>query len=234
MKVNNIKIQLSLQKLKNIKKRNNRNINFFLLKNSILNKTNCINNLSRNNSNKAKNIITSSSTKIFPLKLMDINNDKNNFNKNNSNLIIHSYKDKKNQNIKINNNIRTILFGDDKMTKLKYKQRNRNNSALKVNQAVNTISPFLYNNDNKMNYNYKLKYKPLPINKNLKKLLNIHDFNAIYFLSRKKLQSKKFNQTIKDCYTERLKRDKYAYIYLSDNAESIKFSRRVNYNPLSV
>ena len=53
-------------------------------------------------------------------------------------------------------------------------------------------------------------------------------------LERKKLKNPKFHKNIKDCFTERLKKDKYAYIYLSDNAESIKFSRRVNYNPLDV
>ena len=39
---------------------------------------------------------------------------------------------------------------------------------------------------------------------------------------------------IKQFLSDNIKKDKYAYIYLSDNSESIKYSRRYNYNPLNV
>ena len=231
MKISNIAILSPLQKLKHIQYRNNRNINFFPIKNPTFNKTNYINYSSRNNSNKERDIIkTSFSSKVFPLKYINLKNNKNYCNGNNNNLFVNSYKFKTNLNTNKNKNIRTILFNNDNISKLQFNQINRTNSIIKVNQAVNTSNLFLYNYKLKA----KLNNKPFSNEKNNAKLYNINNLNDIYALERKKLKNQKAHKTIKDYFTERLKKDKYAYIYLSDNAESIKFSRRVNYNPLDV
>ena len=229
MKINNITILSPLQKLKHIQYKNNRNINFFPIKYPTFSKTNYINYSSRNNSNKARDIIkTSSSSKVFPLKFTNPKNIKNYYNGNNNNPFINSYKYKANLNT--NKNIRTILFNNDNLSKLQFNQINKTNSIIKVNQAVNTSNLFLYNYKLKT----KLNNKPFSNGKSNVKLYNINNLNEIYALERKKLKNQKIHKTIKDYFTERLKKDKYAYIYLSDNAESIKFSRRVNYNPLDV
>ena len=159
------------------------------------------------------------------MKFVDLN-DKNIFK---NNFIINSYRNKKSHNLNNHQNIRTILFNNEKLNQLQFNPINKNN-ILKVNQAVNTSKAFLYNNKDKT----KLNYRPLSNHKNLMKLSNMNDINEICFLARKKLKFQKCKKTMRDYFTERLKRDKYAYIYLSDNAESIKFSRRVNYNPLDV
>ena len=229
MIINNIKILSPLQKLKHIKYRNNRNNNFFPIKNPTFSNTNYINYSSRNDSNKARDIIkTSSSSKVFPLKYINLKNNRNYYNQKNNNIFINSYKYKSNLNP--NKNIRTILFNNDNISKFHFNQINKTNSIIKVNQAVNTSNLFLYNNKLKT----KLNNKHFSNEKNIANLYNINNLNEIYALERKKLKNQKAHKTIKDYFSERLKRDKYAYIYLSDNAESIKFSRRVNYNPLDV
>ena len=87
---------------------------------------------------------------------------------------------------------------------------------------------FLYRNKIKFNF------RPLTKSKNFVNLININDINEICFSIRKKAKNKNYNKAVKDYFEERIKKDKYAYIYLSDKAESIKFSRRINYNPLDV
>ena len=90
---------------------------------------------------------------------------------------------------------------------------------------------FLY--DNKSKFNFRSLSKSTK-NKNFVNLININDINEICFSVRKKLKKKNYSKAIKDYFKERIIKDKYAYIYLSDKAESIKYSRRINYNPLDV
>ena len=225
MKNNNITVLFNFPKLKKIKYRNNKIANVNYPKNQtfdISNKKSKLKDLSRNNFNKNQFFINSSSfSNLFPFKSNDIIDKKTKINNS-----INSYKFKKNQNIKNNSNVRKILFNNNKITKLDY--INKENFKLKVNQAVNTNNLFLYHNKSRYNF------RPLTKSKNFVNLININDINEICFSVRKKAKNKNYNKEIKDCFEERIKKDKYAYIYLSDKAESIKFFRRVNYNPLDV
>ena len=228
MKNNNLTSLLNFPKLKQIKYRNNNITNVYSPKNQTFdksNKTSKLKDLSRNNFNKNIFFINSSSfSNLFPLKSTELTNKKRNYNN-----FINSYKFKKNQNIKNNSNIRKILFNNNRIIKLD--SINKENSKLKVNQAVNTSKLLLY--DNKSKFNFRSLSKSTK-SKNFLNLININDINGICFSVRKKLKKKNYNKAIKDYFKERVLKDKYAYIYLSDKAESIKFSRRINYNPLDV
>ena len=226
MKNNNLTALLNFPKLKQIKYRNNNITNIYSPRNQTFdksNKTSNLKDLSRNNFNKNKFFINSSSfSNLFQFKSTELTNKKVNYNN-----FINSYKFKKNQNIKNSSNIRKILFNNNKIIKLDSKE----NSNLKVNQAVNTSNLFLY--DNKSKFNFRSLSKSTK-NKNFVNLININDINEICFSVRKKLKKKNYSKAIKDYFKERIIKDKYAYIYLSDKAESIKYSRRINYNPLDV
>ena len=225
MKNNDIFLQSYLPKLKHFRFRKRKNTNFFLSKIPTFNKSNKVKSLSRNNSSKNKDDIkSSSSTKLLPLKLTHSQS------KNRAHSIINSYDHKKCQNIKNNQNIRKIFYNNDLTNKLlnfNFKNINNNYPKLKVNHAVNTNNILIHNKKIKFNF------RPISNKKLIFNFININDINEICFTSRKN-PNHKFNKTLRDCFTERIKRDKYAYIYLSDNAESIKYSRRVNYNPLNV
>ena len=226
MKNNNLTALLNFPKLKQIKYRNNNITNIYSPRNQTFdksNKTSNLKDLSRNNFNKNKFFINSSSfSNLFQFKSTELINKKINFNS-----YINSYKYKKNLNIRNSPNIRKILFNNNKIIKLDSKE----NSNLKVNQAVNTSNLFLY--DNKSKFNFRSLSKSTK-NKNFVNLININDINEICFSVRKKLKKKNYSKAIKDYFKERIIKDKYAYIYLSDKAESIKYSRRINYNPLDV
>ena len=226
MKNNNLTALLNFPKLKQIKYRNNNITNIYSPRNQTFdksNKTSNLKDLSRNNFNKNKFFINSSSfSNLFQFKSTELTNKKINYNN-----FINSYKFKKNQNIKNSSNIRKILFNNNKIIKLDSKE----NSKLKVNQAVNTSNLLLY--DNKAKFNFRSLSKSTK-NKNFVNLININDINEICFSVRKKLKKKNYSKAIKDYFKERIIKDKYAYIYLSDKAESIKYSRRINYNPLDV
>ena len=219
MKNNNLTALLNFPKLKQIKYRNNNITNLYSPRNQTFdksNKTSNLKDLSRNNFNKNKFFINSSSfSNLFQFKSTELTNKKINFDN-----FINSYKFKKNQNIKNNSNIRKILFNNNKIIKLDSKE----NSNLKVNQAVNTSNLFLYDNKSKFNFRSLSKSKK---NKNFVNLININDINEICFSVRKKLKKKNYSKAIKDYFKERIIKDKYAYIYLSDKAESIKYSRRI-------
>ena len=219
MKNNNLTALLNFPKLKQIKYRNNNITNLYSPRNQTFdksNKTSNLKDLSRNNFNKNKFFINSSSfSNLFQFKSTELTNKKVNYNN-----FINSYKFKKNQNIKNNSNIRKILFNNNKIIKLDSKE----NSNLKVNQAVNTSNLFLY--DNKSKFNFRSLSKSTK-NKNFVNLININDINEICFSVRKKLKKKNYSKAIKDYFKERIIKDKYAYIYLSDKAESIKYSRRI-------
>ena len=221
-----------LPKLKFIKFRNKRNVNFLLQKNPSFNKSNQNRNLSRNNSTRIKNDLnTATSLQLYSLKSIISKNENNNNKKLNN--IINSYNYKKNDYIKknINNNnpsIRKILFSNDKVNKLRFNILNKDNSKTKVNSAVDTKDLFLYKSKS------KAKYRPLSNNKMYPNFISINDVNDFFISKRKKLKNNKFLKTKKQCITNRIKKDKYAFIYLSDNPESIKYSRRINYNPLDV
>ena len=225
MKNNNLTVLFNFPKLKKIKYRNNKIANVNYPKNQtfdISNKKSKLKDLSRNIFNKNQFFINSSSfSNLFPFKSNDIIDKKTKINNS-----INSYKFKKNQNIKKNSNVRKILFNNNKITKLDY--INKENFKLKVNQAVNTNNLFLYHNKSRYNF------RPLTKSKNFVNLININDINEICFSVRKKLKKKNYSKAIKDYFKERIIKDKYAYIYLSDKAESIKYSRRINYNPLDV
>ena len=226
MKKNYLTIQPHLLNLKHLKYRNKRNSNNILPSNPTFNKSIKIRNLSRNNSCKikVKNILkSSSSSKIYPIKSKDLaDNNSSIFNS-----IIYPYKFKKS---KIENNIQNIksIINNNKIKQFQFNHLKKNNFIFKVNHGVNTNNSYLY--PNKTNRNFR----PLSNNKDILKLIKANDINEICFSVRKRIKNTKFNRTLRNYLNDKLKKDKYAYIYLSDNAESIKYSRRVNYNPLNV
>ena len=208
----------SLPKLKNLKYRNKNNVCFLPF---AFNKYDEIKSLSINSLNKTKdNIKSSASTKLYPLKLT--------ISKNKNHSIINSYDRKKFHNIK-NEKFKELFSNYNKLKKLSFnfKNKNNNNAIKKVNHAVNTNN--MFSSQNKL----KLNYRPITNNKLFFKFINIDDINQICYSSREN-KSPIYNKALRECFTDRIKRDKYAYIYLSDNAESIKFLRRTNYNPLDV
>jgi hypothetical protein len=122
------------------------------------------------------------------------------------------------------------LFSNELINKFLKIDLNKNlKDKLKVSCAVDT-KDLLY------------KTRPKIQNRTLttRKLINQYNYNnldennQIYFFSRKKNKITKSKINLKENLPDQIKKDKYAYIYLSDNSESIKYSRRVNYNPLDV
>ena len=212
MKNNGIVIQPYKTKIKQINFRNIGNNNFFLLKNKTLNNSNKINNLSRNNFNKTKYFLKPSfSAKIDLLKSIELikNNKKNNNH-------IHSCLNNKKNNSKSCQNIRTILINNN-TDRVPFNYRIKN-SKIKVNHGMNTNNSYFHRNKNKTNSNFRtLSFK------NSIKKININDINEMWF----SIMKNKFNKNKKENFFNRFKKDKYAYIYLNDNSESIKFSRRI-------
>ena len=120
-------------------------------------------------------------------------------------------------------------------TDLLYK---RNNSKLK-NQGISTSDSFFTRNKTKINF------RTLSLGKQENNMDNLSSCNQIMkefrfgYLNLQKNKNKKSNKTKNNPLTEgfstkKLKKDKYAYIYMSEKSELIKHLRRLYYNPLNV
>ena len=210
-------------KLKSQKKRI-KNSNFFINKNPSFNKSRRIINIIKTASNNSiDNINYSTPIQLYSLKSPNIKN-----NKNRQSVTPYTYKNNiffKDSRITSNS-----LFSNELINKfLKLDLNKKLKDKLKVSCAVDT-KDLLYKT------RPKIQYRPLTS----KKLINQYNYNnldennQIYFFSRKKNKITKSKINLKENLPEQIKKDKYAYIYLSDNSESIKYSRRVNYNPLDV
>ena len=227
-----------LPKLKTIKYRNKRNIDFLLSNNPTFYPTfNQQKYLSPNNSTRTNNIRLrniNSTSSMLTFKSIISKNEKE---KNKIINIINSYKDKKKDNVKYNNpNIKRILFDDDKKNKFHLDFIIKNSNKIKKNSGVDTNDLLLYKSKSNRDY------RPLSNNKKSKK--SKHDYVSINVINefcvsltkriKMKSNDNKYSKKKKKFFNNAMKRDKYAFIYLSDNPESIKYLRRVNYNPLDV
>ena len=125
----------------------------------------------------------------------------------------------------VNKNIRNIngIFMD-------FINKKKNNSKLK-NQGITTSDSFFVKNRSKLNHRY------LTLGKNENNIDNLSTFNnntfREYFMnSYEKKYKHKFS--LNKRIPLKILNDKYAYIYMSDKSELIKYWRRINYNPLNV
>ena len=213
-------------KLKSQKKRI-KNSNFFINKNPSFSKSRRIINIVKTASNNSiDNINSSTPIRIYSLKSPNIKNHKNN--KNKQSMTPYTYKN--NNFFKDSRITSNSLFSNELINKfLKLDLNKKLKDKLKVNCAVDT-KDLIYKT------RPKIQYRPLTTKKQINKYNynNLDDNNQIYFFFRKKNKITKSKINLKENLPEQIKKDKYAYIYLSDNSESIKYSRRVNYNPLDV
>ena len=207
-----------------LKSQKNRNI-FFINKIPSFSKSRRKISIFKTSSNNSiDNIKPSTSIRLYSLKSSNIKNNK----KNKQSITSYSYKKSnffKDSRINSNN-----LFSNELINKFLKLDLNKNlKDKLKVSCAVDTMD-LLYKT------RPKIQYRPLTNKKIFNKYNynNLNDNNQIYFFSRKKNKITKSKINLKENISEKIKNDKYAYIYLSDNSESIKYSRRVNYNPLDV
>ena len=210
-------------KLKSQKKRI-RNSNFFINKNPSFSKSRRIINIVKTASNNSiDNINSSTPIQIYSLKSPNIKN-----NKNKQSMTPYTYKN--NNFFKDSRITSNSLFSNELINKFLKIDLNKNlKDKLKVSCAVDT-KDLLYKT------RPKIQNRPLTTRKliNQYNYNNLDENNQIYFFPRKKNKITKSKINLKENLPEQIKKDKYAYIYLSDNSESIKYSRRVNYNPLDV
>ena len=206
-----------------LKSQKNRNI-FFINKIPSFSKSRRKISIFKTSSNNSiDNIKPSTSIRLYSLKSSNIKNKKNK-----QSITSYSYKKSnffKDSRINSNN-----LFSNELINKFLKLDLNKNlKDKLKVSCAVDTMD-LLYKT------RPKIQYRPLTNKKIFNKYNynNLNENNQIYFFSRKKNKITKSKINLKENISEKIKNDKYAYIYLSDNSESIKYSRRVNYNPLDV
>jgi hypothetical protein len=198
--------------------------NFFTNKNPSSSKYRRIIKISKTASiNSFDNINSSTSIQLYSLKSPNIKN-----NKNKQGITTYSYK--KNDFFKDSRFTSKNLFSNELINKFLKIDLNKNlTDKLKITCGVDT-KDLLYKTKQ------KFQYRPLTSKKIIKKYNynNLNENNQIYFVPRKKNKITKSKLNLKENIYELIKKDKYAYIYLSDNSESIKYSRRVNYNPLDV
>jgi len=142
---------------------------------------------------------------------------------------INRYTYKKLNEVDKNNNHRTIT--KEKMSGI-YSDlfKNKKNSKLK-SQGMATSDYFYKRNKS------KVFFRNLSLGKDENNLDNLSSFNndmikEIYINKNEKNSKRKFPLTKGNTY--KLMKDKYAYIYMSDKSELIKYLRRINYNPLNV
>jgi len=131
----------------------------------------------------------------------------------------------KNSLSKINPNKKKIndFYFENKASKSVIDSEKKNcNQNSKISCGVDTKDLF------RTPFKQRLKFK-FSKSKNKSSFLAIKNINE-YFITPCK---EKNNSMIDNNYNNSIY-DKYAYIYLSANSESIKFSRRINYNPLDV
>lgn len=107
--------------------------------------------------------------------------------------------------------------------------KKKNNSKLK-NQGIATSDSIFKKNQ------YKICYNNLSLGQNENNMDNLSYLNnqtMKEFLRSKTDRLSKKKISLKEVPIK-TQRDKYAYIYMSDQSELIKFWRRTNYNPLKV
>ena len=144
---------------------------------------------------------------------------------------INRYSYRKLNEVNKNNNHRTIT--KEKINKIYYDllKKKKNISKLK-SQGIATSDSF-YKRNNKS----KIYFRNLSLGKEENNMDNFSSFNndmikEIYMNKNEKNSKKNFPLT--NGVTSKLLKDKYAYIYMSDKCELIKYWRRINYNPLNV
>ena len=218
-----ISIKNILPRLIYSKKKNKKNINCILTKNITFSKQKKKKNFSKNNSFKKSNITKLASyTKLSPLKSSNFNNRDD---INSLNITPYIFK----RNNYLNENQTNRFFSNEIINKLYLDYNKKNNFFLKLNSASNTRDLLLY--EVKPNLTYRPSYSNKGFNCNIN---NLNNLKEVSFSPRKKNKKMPSKKRIKQFLSDNIKKDKYAYIYLSDNSESIKYSRRYNYNPLNV
>lgn len=108
--------------------------------------------------------------------------------------------------------------------------KKKNNTKLK-SQGMATCDSF-YNR-----HRSKINFRNLSLGKEENNMDNLSSFNngamkEFYISKKNKLSKKKIPLT--KGIAKKILKDKYAYIYMSDKSELIKYWRRITYNPLNV
>ena len=109
-------------------------------------------------------------------------------------------------------------------------KKKKTNSKLK-NQGISTSDSFFNRNTT------KIKYRYLTLGKDENNLDNISSFRNDVIREICKNKSEKMYKNkfpLNERVYFRFLKDKYAYIYMSDKSELIKYCRRITYNPLNV
>ena len=128
-----------------------------------------------------------------------------------------------------NNNQRTIT--KEKINNIYFDiLKDKKNSKLK-SQGIVTNDIFYKRNKS------KIYFRNLSLGKDENNMDNLSSFNndmikEIFVNKKEKTTQKKYPLTKGNTFN--LYKDKYAYIYMSDKSELIKYLRRINYNPLNV
>jgi len=146
------------------------------------------------------------------------------------NLNINKYSYRPLNEVNKNNNQRTIT--KEKMNKIYFDllKKKKNISKLK-SQGMATSDSFYKRNKS------KIYFRNLSLGKEENNMDNLSSFNndmiKEIYMNKKEKNSKK-NFPLTKGVTSKLLKDKYAYIYMSDKCDLIKYWRRINYNPLNV
>ena len=118
----------------------------------------------------------------------------------------------------------------DNKANLDYSFKRKKNIRKVKNQGMETSDSFYKRNKS------KIYYRNLSLGKDENNIDNLTSFNnermkELFFnLSEKSFKNFPLTKGI----SQKILKDKYAYIYMSDKSELIKHWRRANYNPLNV
>ena len=130
------------------------------------------------------------------------------------------------------NNITYRTLSKDKINIIYTDLLQKKKNSKLISQGIVTSDSFYKRNKSKINF------RNLSLGKDENNLDNLSSFNndaikELYNTNRKsKLTKKKF--PLIEVVSNNILKDKYAYIYMSDKSELIKYWRRINYNPLNV
>ena len=219
---------LYFPKLHVIKARKNKNINYFL------NRNNNIINRNFNLSEKLKtNYLIMNShqnytkTPLNTFHRISNNNSPSNFTINKYAYRTHYEINKNNDNNKIKRKLSKEKI--NKICRELLIKKAKTYSRLK-NQAISTCDSFFNRNQS------KIKYRYLTLGKDENNLDNISSFrnDVIREICKNKTENISKNKfPLNERISFKFLKDKYAYIYMSDKSELIKYWRRINYNPLN-